>query len=338
MTRLEAFENVKQNIVRRHLNDTEVKNIANMKLAKDWKWGVAERVFNDDKINYDLFCEYLNIPDPRNHQFSDKAKGFIENELSSYTFLNFDFGRKKNRDNGYNNPRKIKSGNLQHENTFEYKGKHRGRLGSDLCPDYAVIFHRTQPKIMYRLPWMDKPETMEFNLVPGIMGKVHELGAVGELRFQLKGDEFLLTENNMLYRVSSFSFKGLPITWNEEEKAFQHPELGDYHVSKLWIYKQDIHYTKESILKAFQRRKEYNTKERNFLERAKQVFVTMQDSIQAGNCEIQTREFAKEVRERFFDEKPELGNVNLRGDTLLKMRNDNFTQRAVKRAINRELS
>lgn len=333
MTRLD-FQEVKNSVVNRYVRDYAVKQVANLKLQKDWKWGVAERLFKQEPINFELLTEYLSIPGPRQHMFSDKAKTKVEDELRSHAFTNFDFGRKKNKDTGNNEPLQIKSGNLQHENTFEYRGKHRGRIGSDLCPDFSVIFHRTKAKAMYRLPWMENPSTISYELCRAIVGTLSEIEVQAETRFHLNGNEILMTENNTIYRASSFSFKGLKIAWNEQEKAFEHSELGMYHISQgdLWTYKQDVSNVKLKIVKAFQRRKEYNTKERNFLERASKVFVTAQDSIEAGNCEIETRKFASALK-RHYDKQPTTDEVNLRGDELLNLRNDHFTQRAVKRAI-----
>jgi hypothetical protein len=68
------------------------------------------------------------------------------------------------------------------------------------------------------------------------------------------------------------------------------------------------------------------------------IWVSIQDSIECGNCVSMTHNFAKEIASKFditYNKIEELGAV--RADTLLSIRNDLYTQRACKLAALRTI-
>ena len=66
------------------------------------------------------------------------------------------------------------------------------------------------------------------------------------------------------------------------------------------------------------------------LENASSVFVSIEDSILAGNCKVGTMEMV--VSQLKIDP---VVTGGIRGDVLLKIRDDAFTRRAVDRALSR---
>lgn len=331
MTRLD-FHEAKQSVIQVRFNDSLVKEIANLKIAKDWKYGVGEQVL--DAVNMDVLKTYLSLPDPRDVAFNQDTRKDIEDIISDYCFKHFDFGTKKNIGSGNNRVLQIKGGDLVTEETFQYPGR-RSYTGSYRYSDYALIFHRTKAMLMYRLPWMKKPATVDMRLCHGNLGRKK----VAEIKYQLTGEtEYMVHVENQiwLHRVSGFVFPGSSITWYEKEKAFIHPEYGEYHVSDLWEHSQDVKRKKRVILNSFQERKQMAERNKELLEKAAQVTVSFQDSIDAGNCEIETRRFAEKVKQR---EKLEgdIHEIEYPGDQLLKLRNDAHAKNAVMKAIEKKM-
>lgn len=62
----------------------------------------------------------------------------------------------------------------------------------------------------------------------------------------------------------------------------------------------------------------------NLLEIAKKVYVNEEDSVKSGNCATQTNLYAKKIRSMFS-----VPIKAVRGDFLLKLRDDEFTRRAI---------
>lgn len=78
---------------------------------------------------------------------------------------------------------------------------------------------------------------------------------------------------------------------------------------------------------AFRKRRQEKIEEKQFMQRAQTVFVGVADSIAAGNCVTETEKFANQYYSR--------GIGAVRGDAILRMRDDRYTRRAVARAIER---
>lgn len=320
------YQEVKQTVIDEIFSDRLIKEIVNLKLKKDWKWGIADKLL--DENNYKLFMRYLSIPEPREHKFSEFIKKQFENTFQSHSYNNFNFGKKKNRDFGHNRPLLMKHGNLFHEDFFNYKGAYKKFTGSNLCPDYSLIFHRTRPKIMYRLPWMEQPEISDFEYCRNSMEMLLEL------KYALEGSEFYFYDEQQYKRITQVNFHDLPIFWREDEKAFEHPQYGLYHVNQMWVEPDELPNEASKVIQAFRRRRNVEINQKEIENKAHLVFVTREDSIVAGNCERQTDEMIDKIKKEYQFE----GNgVNLRGDELLKIRNDHHTQKAVMEAIKREV-
>lgn len=133
------------------------------------------------------------------------------------------------------------------------------------------------------------------------------------------GVKFDFIYNNNLFKKVGFLFdkKEISVKWKgyeyhiEDYQVFQHPEK----TKKLII----------DIIKAFQSRKRIAKKEAEFLALPlNKIFVQKEDSLDSGNCPFGTNRFIESCK---ID-----GEFALRADVLLKIRNDNYTKRAILQA------
>lgn len=102
----------------------------------------------------------------------------------------------------------------------------------------------------------------------------------------------------------------------------------NYHLSNLTLIKN-------GIIALLDRRKEKRFKERSerILKMSRNIFVMPSDSIESGNCEPGTQDF-KEKLDKMLNAN---GEYAVRGDFILSVRNDTYTQRAIIQAyFNRE--
>jgi len=301
-------------VTRKQLNYHLIENLSNLKVAKDYKYGAGKLLL--DSFNLEVLKEYLNISTPK----ESYNMTHIQDYIKKYAFNRFDFGRKKNVEVGKNNPLKINQGDLVVDNPFQYPGK-KGWMGSYRSATIAFIPHRTMKKFLYRLPWMDKREEFDFDYVD-------ISDALEEVKFCFEG----VTSTDNKRRISHHAnFRNTEISWDESAMAFEHPDFGFYHISKLWVNDDAVDTVTREILNAFRKRRQQMIDEQELKNKAAQVQVTYQDSIDAGNCKIETTNFARRVG----DEDADLNDLSLRGDKLLEMRDDQYTRRAVKAAIAR---
>ena len=122
----------------------------------------------------------------------------------------------------------------------------------------------------------------------------------------------------------------------KDDEAFAIKKYNEeYHFNIFEVIYKDI--TNEQPLKEFikfvlnqlELRKIEKIKEQKLLEKAKNVFVSIEDSLEAGNCKLGTEVFLK----RHKINAKRIGGI--RGDELLKMENSKYTKRAVYHAIKR---
>lgn len=85
----------------------------------------------------------------------------------------------------------------------------------------------------------------------------------------------------------------------------------------------------KTAIRVFRIRREYIAELGPSLET---VYVTEQDSLDAGNCAEETKPFAKKVKQYIGAEGP----VAVRADVILALRNDMYTRNAIKQAQNRK--
>lgn len=137
------------------------------------------------------------------------------------------------------------------------------------------------------------------------------------------------------HHVKFHGFTAIP-GWSKKEQVWivhhkQH--LIDYHVRRHYSpsligFRKDARSAVLLAITAIKKRKLANIIEQKVKSGA--VWVGYDDSINAGNCEVQTERFRKTISTRFDGE---IGG--LRADYLLSLRNDTFTNRAVKLASQR---
>lgn len=309
------YEKAKQEVIEEFVDDTIIKYLSKVKVNKDWRYDIGRRMLSP--MNFKIFKKYNNMADPRHQLFTDRERENMERVVREYAFNKFDFGRKKNIDSGENFPHHIKKGPLSHEESFQYRGNFRGYTGSYLYSDYAFVIHRADPFALYRIESMKEPaEIMLSTKFP-----------FEELSYQLLGK----CKENGKTRASHITFRGLPIDWDEKERAFRYKGY-IYHIypDQLWIENDSLYEFVRRIIHSFHSRKKYDEIE-NLKGKASQVYVTVQDSINAGNCKKQTLSFA----EKFRKEGQKVEDVTMRGDELLQIRNDQFTKRTINAAIER---
>lgn len=119
------------------------------------------------------------------------------------------------------------------------------------------------------------------------------------------------------------------LVWVEQARGFDiKPREGwlirGYHSTKksLKAAKKEAHEARQKSVSALLAKRQYT-------KNIKHVWVSIEDSLAAGNCKSQTDAFASRVYS-------EIGHVGgLRADVLIAMRDDIYTRRAVGQAIKR---
>jgi hypothetical protein len=107
----------------------------------------------------------------------------------------------------------------------------------------------------------------------------------------------------------------------------------EYHFYILDVITQDINGVQSlkefivHVLEALEKRKLEKIPQKEFLEKATRVFVSVEDSIKSGNCQYGTTQFL--LKHHIDSQK--IGGI--RGDALLELENSDFTRRAVNHAI-----
>ena len=323
------YEEIKQQAIKESINDSKIKRLSNIHIHKDYRYDIGFQMLSD--IEFRIFKKFNNIANPREHRFSEILKNYICRTIREYAFSQFPWGNKKNREEGTNQPHLIISGDLWTEEPFQYKGKYKGYTGSYRHSDYAVIFHRNKPRFMYRIHGMKKPVEIDLSLMLDYHVDYVDLQREIQYIFFGKYRDEKATRANYLH------FHGLPVTWNEKELAFSYYNY-IYHISPRELWVLDTHSLSLKILRSFNLRKKETLQRQKEAERlelmydhAHEVYVTISDSEKAGNCEVQTRKFAKQFQEK----NQALEDVQLRGDLLLMHRDDAFTRRAVIQALKR---
>lgn len=112
-----------------------------------------------------------------------------------------------------------------------------------------------------------------------------------------------------------------------------HLDKGILNARTLQIAREGIKRRRATNVREYFRKKTERLKadeqENIFLEKASKVFVTKEDSLKSGNCEVGTNNFIESLSltKRGFHVRA------VKGDALLNIRNDSYTRRAVKEAI-----
>jgi len=109
----------------------------------------------------------------------------------------------------------------------------------------------------------------------------------------------------------------------------------EYHFDILAVIAEDIEekvtlkeFIRDALL-ALEKRKLEKVSQAELFEKASRVFVGVEDSISAGNCQFGTNQFTL----KHHINTSIIGGI--RGDALLEMEFSNFTKRAVMQALTR---
>lgn len=329
------YQQAKEKAINQMVNDDRINEINNLKIKKDFKYGIGKFILNE--LEFTVLKYYLNFPKPLHPKISDNQIEKINRIVAEYAYNNFDFGRKKHTGIGDNLPLNINKGNLWHEESFEYGGKFKGWTNTKRLSGYAWTFHRTKPEILLRINDWNKPKKFTFYYLEKFFWEHQE--------YDLIPYELYYLLNSCVYfgdyiRVNGLNFKGLNLQWNENEHSFQF-ENQEYHVEKLWIKNSEKETFEHKIISALNERRRIDKKhqkekeaEHKFFEKAHQVNVYRKDSLNAGNCQIQTDKFIQSLIKE-YDFKGDMEDFYLTGNELLNYRDDQFTRRAVKKAIER---
>ena len=114
-----------------------------------------------------------------------------------------------------------------------------------------------------------------------------------------------------------------------------------YHIQRLaYMLRTDVSRAEKlakardidrAAIKAFRKRAAEKIEKQSLLANASHVYVSRDDSIQAGNCVSMTEEFAKKMWAHIGA----IGECAVRGDIILSARYDNYALRAVNAAMHR---
>jgi len=120
----------------------------------------------------------------------------------------------------------------------------------------------------------------------------------------------------------------LSVDYDREEKSLMLVDgFGEqYHLPEIQTVKYAKNCVKNAIA-AFRKRRAEKVK----IDMPEKIWVSVEDSYDAGNCHTETNRFAAEVMKKIGAD----GHVCVRADVILAIRNDNYTRRAVSYAATR---
>ena len=203
----------------------------------------------------------------------------------------------------------------------------------DYYADYTCIFSPDGKKLFYRLA--DGTEKT-ISISPAGWARIE-----GEVVRPPAPEKTVKIRNRDVFRafqdVLGKRNKIIKIEWDGKAKYFQMIcGSEEYHFGRpsqeTLRKKAEIEKIITTAVTAFRRRRIEKISEARLVAGAGKTFVSLADSLNSGNCEPLTREFARRMWERIGA----VGECAVRGDLILSERNDNYTKRAVSYALNRK--
>ncbi|MBT9165213.1 MAG: hypothetical protein DDT23_01228 [candidate division WS2 bacterium] len=127
---------------------------------------------------------------------------------------------------------------------------------------------------------------------------------------------------------SAIRGNGIVWRWNTEEKAgaYIHTVSGEsYHTPAFTTEPKKVF---REAVRAFRLRRNEKKRKEAELKALEKVYVTAEDSVAAGNCRVRTENFQKELTEKYG-----MPIIAISATALLAIRDDNYTRRAVRYAM-----
>lgn len=87
----------------------------------------------------------------------------------------------------------------------------------------------------------------------------------------------------------------------------------------------------KDAVQAFRKRRDERIETERLAREAAKIYVSLDDSYRAGNCRSMSEQFAREMWQKIGA----VGECAVRGDEILRVRDDNYTRRAVSAAMHR---
>ncbi|MBT9169524.1 MAG: hypothetical protein DDT19_02884 [Syntrophomonadaceae bacterium] len=121
---------------------------------------------------------------------------------------------------------------------------------------------------------------------------------------------------------------GVVWRWNMKEKAGEYIHIASGESYHTPIYTAEPKKVFREAVRAFRLRRNEKKRKQAELKSLERVYVTAEDSIAAGNCRVRTENFQKELAEKYG-----MPIIAISATALLAMRDDNYTRRAVRYAM-----
>lgn len=302
------MKQVTQNAIDTHLknvstriNPDKIDEILN--LPKQFRWYAAKQLLNYEEYQ---IVEITGIRKSAPKKFIKEYAQIAERFAQTLAYKSANFGRYQSTHPGQSVfPSHVK---VRHSTGERYWRKF---MSHDLYSDFFFSASDVNNfEFLIKILADEKPHKISFFDLEIYRGKVYD-----------RNREFVY--NNPLFKKVGFLFdrKDISITYGEMR----------YHIEDLQVFAAPSKNEElvKQIITAFQTRKRNAKKEAAFTTaNMESVVVTIEDSVRAGNCEYGTKKFADQ---HFKKEMAE--NIPITAAMILKVRNDQYTRRAILAAL-----
>lgn len=289
--------------VKNKINARSIDSVLN--LPSQFRWYAAKNILSENDFEISKLAGIRKLPKDYNKVIVEIAR----NAVKRMAYKNADFGRYQSTHEGSNVlPENVR---VRFSKGERYSKKY---VSTDLYADY---FFSVSDSNTFEYIIKTKKDEKQYKISFFDLEKY--IYAFDSDRRKL---DFIY--NHPLFKKLNFEFdrKEIAVKWNGYEYHLNDAEVFNVQLSNKC--------TLAKIIKSFQNRKRIDKKNNVFNSlNLKEIVVTIQDSVKAGNCEIGTNNFAN----KYF--KKELqANTPITGEMIISKANNDYTKRAILKAAN----